>query len=270
MKPTTAWLPDWKDDANYPSSGEDLSLEEWAWEFLRRNPEFQNDYYNHRDTISLRKKYGLLIEIPPDKPYSYALSCPTNSMFESSFVGEYAVCIRLDEDGDPDIKMGHSIGAGLSIGKIDIGEQPLKHGQTKEFDLANGRRIVSYGRKITPDVPGVAVVKLDLRLPLPPQLMAIETSLTSLQQHLAEKGAFNVRNPRKRLNKFPVYLRVLDAEACGVSISEMTPVLNKDAANSPPDKGADKTVRKWLNAAHQLSNIGYRFIPLPRITDISI
>jgi Family of unknown function (DUF6499) len=39
MKPR--WLPDWEKDLHkYPNSTEKLRLE-WAWQFLRRNPEYQ-------------------------------------------------------------------------------------------------------------------------------------------------------------------------------------------------------------------------------------
>lgn len=36
--------PDWRDESAYPSKADDLSLSGWAWEFLRRNPEYQKDY----------------------------------------------------------------------------------------------------------------------------------------------------------------------------------------------------------------------------------
>jgi len=36
------WLPDWNDETAYPDHGDDLGA--WAWEFLRRNPEYQADY----------------------------------------------------------------------------------------------------------------------------------------------------------------------------------------------------------------------------------
>lgn len=37
------WLPDWKDETAYPDP-ETTSLQQWAWEFLRRNPEYQKDF----------------------------------------------------------------------------------------------------------------------------------------------------------------------------------------------------------------------------------
>ena len=36
------WLPDWRNAGAYPAPSE-LNLTSWAWQFLRRNPEYQND-----------------------------------------------------------------------------------------------------------------------------------------------------------------------------------------------------------------------------------
>lgn len=43
--PRPDWLPDWTDPDGYPDHGENVSA--WAWEFLRRNPEYQADYAHY-------------------------------------------------------------------------------------------------------------------------------------------------------------------------------------------------------------------------------
>lgn len=40
--PPPAWLPDWRDESAYTDHGDDL--DDWAWEFLRRNPAYWADY----------------------------------------------------------------------------------------------------------------------------------------------------------------------------------------------------------------------------------
>lgn len=40
--PRPEWLPDWTKPEAYPDHGENAAA--WAWEFLRRNPEYQADY----------------------------------------------------------------------------------------------------------------------------------------------------------------------------------------------------------------------------------
>ncbi|MCU7871351.1 MAG: hypothetical protein KZQ91_01265 [Candidatus Thiodiazotropha sp. (ex Lucinoma borealis)] len=263
------WLPDWRKSSEYPSSGKDLSPEAWAWEFLRRNPEFQDDYYNHRDDINFRQKYGLLIQIPPDKPYSLSLSPLGGSMFEETITGEYAVCVGLDDDGDPDISIRHAYGGCLTIGNGFVGGKPLKYGQTRKVALSGGRHLSIYGPNISPDEPGIAVAKLDLRLPLPAQIKALEIALTTVQKQLDHEGFIEINNSRTHLDKFPIYIRVLDAEAQGASIQEIASILNPLATNTYPEKGAEKSIRNWLAAAQQISATGYRFIPLPRTAHLS-
>ena len=41
MKTTPPWLPSWRNSKGYPSIT--APLRQWAWEFLRRNPDYQND-----------------------------------------------------------------------------------------------------------------------------------------------------------------------------------------------------------------------------------
>lgn len=43
--PRPDWLPDWTDQAGYTEHGENAGA--WAWEFLRRNPEYQADYAHY-------------------------------------------------------------------------------------------------------------------------------------------------------------------------------------------------------------------------------
>ena len=56
------WLPDWHDASAYPDP-EDTSAMQWAWEFLRRNPDYQKDYQTHGGPYvpseNLWKKYNL-------------------------------------------------------------------------------------------------------------------------------------------------------------------------------------------------------------------
>ena len=36
------WLPNWKNSDEYPNPKNTIA-DQWAWEFLRRNPEYQAD-----------------------------------------------------------------------------------------------------------------------------------------------------------------------------------------------------------------------------------
>ncbi|MCG8006857.1 MAG: DUF2285 domain-containing protein [Candidatus Thiodiazotropha lotti] len=191
-------------------------------------------------------------------------------MFEISITGEYAVCVGLDSNGNPDILIKRAHGDCLCIGDSYIEGKQLDYGQSREVALSGDKYLSIYGPSISLDEPGKAVVKLDLQLPLPAQIKALETALISLQKQLVDEGCIKVNNPRKHMDHFPVYIRILDAEAQGASIQEMASILNPLAKNSYPDKGAEKTVRNWLAAAQLISVTGYRSIPLPRTVDLPL
>jgi hypothetical protein len=36
--------PNWKHPSDYPKKADDLTPQAWAWEFLRRNPDYRSDY----------------------------------------------------------------------------------------------------------------------------------------------------------------------------------------------------------------------------------
>jgi hypothetical protein len=38
------WVPDWQNSSQYPRATKNVPMERWAWEFLRRNPDYQADY----------------------------------------------------------------------------------------------------------------------------------------------------------------------------------------------------------------------------------
>ncbi|EAY57568.1 MAG: hypothetical protein UBAL2_79310411 [Leptospirillum rubarum] len=52
-----SWLPDWRDASQYPPV-EGTSGTRWAWEFLRRNPEYQKAYSELTHVVFHGHRYG--------------------------------------------------------------------------------------------------------------------------------------------------------------------------------------------------------------------
>lgn len=74
--PAPSWLPDWKDEANYPDP-KYADYHQFAWEFLRRNPDYQLDFDNlallcdkEKLTDIYRQRLGFHYAMIDDKPYS--------------------------------------------------------------------------------------------------------------------------------------------------------------------------------------------------------
>lgn len=61
------WLPDWHDLSHYPDPDKD-SMEIFAWEFLRRNPEYQADYERVWGSLSESQRRAVLENLVPLQP----------------------------------------------------------------------------------------------------------------------------------------------------------------------------------------------------------
>ncbi|QOJ19714.1 MAG: DUF2285 domain-containing protein [Gammaproteobacteria bacterium] len=79
--------PDWRDASAYPLTADDLSLSQWAWEFLRRNPEYQNDYGYCAQSPDFGRKYTRhqLADASDDTKFRY---CKYQALAGET-VGEY-------------------------------------------------------------------------------------------------------------------------------------------------------------------------------------
>ena len=61
------WLPDWTDAGAYPNA-DDLHPEQWAWEFLRRNPDYQRTFLEKHDEATGAERWGLTFLMDPTTP----------------------------------------------------------------------------------------------------------------------------------------------------------------------------------------------------------
>ena len=74
---------------------------------------------------------------------------------------------------------------------------------------------------------------------------------------IRENPKFKIFTGRMRVDKFPFYLRLLDAEASGADIAMMASALSLHEAKSL----GRKNMRDGLGAAHNLRDRDYRLIP---------
>jgi hypothetical protein len=94
------------------------------------------------------------------------------------------------------------------------------------------------------------VLEFDLDAPIDPQL---ERARISLVHH--QRIAFPaLRRQRNQTEKFPLYLRVLDALAAGASRGEMLKEFQRHRA----DAVDDRTLRYWIKKSTALRDGGYR------------
>jgi len=212
---------DWRSDADYDFT-EELDLNGWAWEFLRRNPEYRNDWelelQNIYQTISPQ---GIDIEddcfsIEPEK-----IDCQTK-WWIARFVNPDTDCpIGLDFVN--------------SYGRI--------YRDSTKIDLLPGR---------------VAVI-FDLNLPIKRQVELTASRLRKWQEIYENRGICRLRKPKTHNDLWKSYLRVLDAKTDGAANKEIDDIVFQDQReNIYDDYYYNTVIRDALNAAKILIDGGYR------------
>lgn len=218
---------------------ETLTREQWAWEFLRRNPEYQADYRQFIDIWqTLEAEYGT----PPHRdflrwkqdPRAYGpLPGDTERAIESA-TGEF--CLGENERVFIECWMGAKWGfykfpldpqrdmpPGLHP-PPPTGERPVWHkgadaGPNPIDEISFRPPPAPAPRK--PDDPYRLDIAFDLSLPLPPQLEAAKFRLVGRAAELRRAGHTAPLSVASQRTAWTRLLRVLDAHAAGANIADL-------------------------------------------------
>lgn len=234
-------IKDWRDDSRYENSSY-MSASEWAWEFLRRNGQYQESFDKYsplavgkmnqafyvldRDydvdvipIFKIAKKYGLAGDRVCSFPNPrYSTSCLFWSKLEGS---EYSSLLNV-----------------LPTGKLPRIRHP-------SFD---------NGQPIVPKNEYDLVVRLDMRM----TLADIQKQVSDLHSVFSKEGGFVPPKIRKQSRLYPSYVRVLDAFADGADKKEVARVLFPQVENNYGDSfAADKTISNWKKEAERLRDGGF-------------
>jgi hypothetical protein len=222
------WLPDWKDITKYPDLKK-ASGRVWAWEFLRRNPKYQQLW----DELAGLKK-GPIYE-----DFSVA---NTLQHFERQF-GASTPAPPAMTITDPEFKWRPQ----FTIQHPKHWIRPVDWPADEEFEVIGAE--LEHSTEV--------LVKFDLRLPQSRQLNSAKTILKTEAKRLAEAGKLG-GEPRAWFHKYQSYLRVLDAKSSGATVNtiaaEILGIKNKD-----PEYRKAK-VRDAFNAAKRLRDEDYLFL----------
>ncbi len=229
------WLPDWKNVAEYPDPKKKVSGRVWAWEFLRRNPQYQQ----------LWEK-------------SAALPGPDGFIYKESFAKTEE---RLGIKERFEKEFGVDTPAPPSMASADptfewrprFVTQHVKHwmkpvGWPEEF----------YTIEESLQDPAEVIIHFDLHWPLRRQLDPAERFLKAKAAELTGLGILEDTDRRMKPQHFQDYLRLLDAEATGASQKEMAKVIY-NIVDKYPDHAGEQKARDGLERAKWLRDKGYRF-----------
>ncbi len=258
--------PDWQDAAAYKYT-EKLDLAGWAWEFLRRNPEYKADWAEF-----LKKKAQL------EKTYGKITSWKTKALEAEPKAWHY----------DPPKKPGESdavwsmrcIAEGVDLGRSSIMIGPAKKWGLRQFydpDLTVGGelrflpginvRIWSHVSDVEAPIVSAgrgdfAYIEIDLRKGINEQLSHAKSRVTALQKKLIQADVLKVARDitKPQIKKFSSYLRILDAYASipRPPVKAIAKMIFPKKTNEPGAYDGNKAVHEMHKQARQWCDSGYR------------
>lgn len=211
-------MSDWRNPEDYEYTGE-LSLSQWAWEFLRRSEKYQSMYLEH---LVARQAVA---------------SGPVDGRIEVSYKALFA------SDGFGLYRM---YGPEMRADQIDrlewIVSPTISQRWNPQLDpLAPW-----------PGYPDAVALVFDLTLPQDQQQKVVAEILDRLREIRSQDGHPKPKRVRTQHEVWTRYLRLLDAKLDGTSISEMGRVIF--AGNEVSRKSAQGALRR----AVEMANRGYR------------
>lgn len=253
-------ITDWRNPANYPKAGARLSLNRWAWEFLRRNTGYQAAWENYRDTVA-----AILADNEGDE--SRIEDDPRFGHYEPE---------RLDGEDEAAWRARVKRGRWTPIDSWIAREWGLKSSPPLPDPFASHDPFfISFSgsaRVIMPahwDTAGISVLQpesvflIDFRKPIDGQIDALRRYAAGHQKFLIKEGVIEAPETKNERPEWPLYLRLLDAELDGVAnINEIAPVLYKgqhETRDSDPDS-LRRRIEKNQARARDLRDGGYLLI----------
>lgn len=259
-------IADWRDSSQYQFP-QRMSAPAWAWEFLRRNPDYQADY---------RTYLQCLLRVVPDaeidtKTASCTLSDAQLDLVETS----ESMCRyepeRHDGENEQDWLLRVNKGSATPLDswlgrKWGIERIVSPYIKYRRLDIRFEKSSVTVSQVFAAwggfgDRSKMALA-FDLTMPIAQQIEAAERWLLSAQRTRSEKGEFTApASVRMHADKYPLYLRTFDAVTSGATREEIAAELAPDASNEYPDFTGNKTIANRYNAAERMVKSDYRQLP---------
>jgi len=197
---------DWQDEAAYTRLRE-LDGAAWAWEFLRRNPDYQREWLAfHQTWQALEAAYGR----PPDRDFCAWQKDPRAWVAADECNGD----CRIDSD-----KVLIECAFGARWGFHKFPPDPRDDGAVSKGHLSWREReshslLLEEG--VRPDPLTQAALLFDLDMPLKQQLERARRELVVLQRYRQRQQGMAMRSVGLLADGWIEQLRALDAEAAGV------------------------------------------------------
>ncbi len=230
-------MPNWESASDYAFTS-NLDDVGWAWEFLRRNAEYREDYAKAKAIQELHQGKFLDLEL------------------------------KVSHESEDDLPDSWVVGARWWInGPIRdpaLNEPPLfisgfpwqpNSKQVENFFCVDADR-AAWENIVTPhEIPRVqrpefATLVFDLRKPLSDQVARARKTLSDRQATL--KTEIKKSPPHKGSTNWPLYIRLLDAREAEATYAEIAHLIFKDQLGNKQGYDPTKKIEKQLLRAREL------------------
>lgn len=261
--------PDWRDATAYPKKRDDWALDKWAWEFLRRNPDYQKDYEHFASLPSYRPNGAKTVKwsctatiwwhdprlryckhpILPDEDtiaeyfHRTGDDTPFHYSLEDHLIEKWGFTSELIYDPAYD-DAGHGLEYTPELPK------PIGY---KYFDQEKGEFIP---HQIEPEDPYEYTLRFDLRYSIDKQLLEAKEILQGKKQsrfHILEDKMMRY-SAGVNIDNLPMYLRAYDAKQAGFTYLE----IGKELFPTIDQDGAKQRAFNAFKKGEELVQEGYR------------
>lgn len=265
---------DWRNPKEYEMGG--VSVEQWAWEFLRRNSEYHDDWHKFveqcmahcgisKDEADLSDSDWMYIQMECEWGNSLSVFLPeieTDESIESWRMKHGSAAMR--------ISLSRWLGNKWNLTKIadpatDLGYWHFAPQPSVSYKVARNGVPVDWGYHGIQEPPVEhlaceAKIIFDLNLPIDSQLEHVRNHLSRMQQSLRVLGELKDDGAsRLQTDKYGIYLRILDAINSGVTVKEIGEVLQPLKSDDYPSGHLrTKAIKGQLKAARHLVEGGYK------------
>lgn len=233
-------FPDWREAGDYVALAE-LDAAQWAWEFLRRNPDYQRDYAWFMTTWqALEADYGK----PPQRDF-HRWRQDARAWHDAKGTGQgdealLIECWMAERWGLSRFPLDPARSA------LQLDDRPAWHAPPPAV------QVIEPGLEETDHYH--VDLRFDSRVALTDQLEAARRLLLARQHRLRREGILEPASAAPGPTLWTLYLRLLDAESVGVSPADAMTILKAGREISPGDAEA------LLARAEALRDRDYRFL----------
>lgn len=265
---------DWKNPKEYEMG--EVSVEQWAWEFLRRNSEYHADWHKFVEQCMAHCGISKDEADLSDLDWMYIqMECEWGSglsVFVPEIEANESIELWRKKHGSAamQISLGRWLGNKWNLTKIvdpeiDSGYMHFAPQPSFSYVVIKNGVMTDWGHRGVQEPPFEhlaceAKILFDLNLPIDAQLEHVRNHLYQIQQGLRVLGKLEDDKPsRLRTDKYEAYLRILDAINSGVTVKKVGEILQPWKSDDySSEHGRTKSIEMQLREARRLVDGGYK------------